>query len=514
MKIAVPLMLLLLVVATLNGQTSRRRSAPRPAPKRAASTQPTPQPTPSEIKAPDKQYPPRSLVVVNGLTLTTADLDADLRQQVDTMESEITAARLKVLDLQINTLLLQAEASKRHLTSQQLYDTEVTKRITTPTTAEVKKLVDENRAQFGGEDEKELSVSATAFLTSQQEAKLTDELVRKLRATTPVVMGVDVNAPNLNPTSVVATVGGRPILAGVIIERLKPIAYNIRLNAYEAARARAERMVDDILLIGEANRRQIGPEEIIRTEISDKIHRPTEADVTKFYTENKAQINGNLESVRTELVTYLQEQDQQRLEKTLSEKLRKTAKIQWLISEPEQPVQSISVDDDPARGDVNAPITIVEFTDFQCPACAAMQPVLENVLKSYGNRIRFVVRDFPLSQHANAKRAAEAADAANAQGKFFEYTALLFTRQNALDVASLKKYATELGLNRARFDAELDGGMYAAEVRHDVEDAEIYGVQSTPTIFINGVMLRTLSAEGVRAAIERAAAARAAATPR
>jgi protein-disulfide isomerase len=135
-----------------------------------------------------------------------------------------------------------------------------------------------------------------------------------------------------------------------------------------------------------------------------------------------------------------------------------------------------------------------------------MQPVLEDVLKSYGNRVKLVVRDFPLSQHANARKAAEAADAANAQGKFFEYTALLFKRQSALDVPSLKKYASELGLNRTRFDAELDGGTYAAEIKHDIQDGEIYGIDSTPTIFINGVMLRTMSEEALRAAIDHAAA--------
>jgi protein-disulfide isomerase len=139
--------------------------------------------------------------------------------------------------------------------------------------------------------------------------------------------------------------------------------------------------------------------------------------------------------------------------------------------------------------------------------------VLEEVLKSYGNKIRFVVRDFPLNQHANARKAAEAADAANAQGKFFEYIALLFQRQKALDVPSLKKYATELGLNRVKFDADLDRGVYAAEVNHDVEDGEMYGVGSTPTIFINGVQLRVLSAEGLREAIDRAAAAAKPKTP-
>jgi protein-disulfide isomerase len=202
---------------------------------------------------------------------------------------------------------------------------------------------------------------------------------------------------------------------------------------------------------------------------------------------------------------YLQQEDQHRLERELSDRLRKNADIRWLITEPTQPVQNISVDDDPARGAANAPVTIVEFTDFQCPACAAMHPVIEEVLKSYGDKVRFVVRDFPLTQHEWARKAAEAANAANEQGKFFEYAALLFQRQKALDVASLKKYASELGLDRTRFDAALDRGTFAAEVKHDLEDGEMYGVGSTPTIFINGVQLRVLNADGLREAIDRAA---------
>ena len=132
-----------------------------------------------------------------------------------------------------------------------------------------------------------------------------------------------------------------------------------------------------------------------------------------------------------------------------------------------------------------------------------MQPILEEALKSYGGKVRLVVRDFPLEMHANARKAAEAANAANAQGKFFEYTTLLFKRQNALDLASLKKYASELGLDRARFDAALDSGKYAAEVKHDIDDGQLYGVDSTPAIFVNGIALTEMSIEALRALIDR-----------
>jgi protein-disulfide isomerase len=306
---------------------------------------------------------------------------------------------------------------------------------------------------------------------------------------------------------VLYTVAGQPITMGTINERMKPIDYRLRLEAYRLAKEAVERTITDLLLLAEANRRNIPPESIVRTEVSDKIHPPTEAEIAKFYSDNKSAIKGELGTVRNQLASYLEEQERRRLDAVLADRLRKGADIKILISEPVPPVQSISTDDDPFRGDLNAPVTIVEFTDFQCPACAAMHPVLEEVLKSYGNKVRLVVRDYPLTMHANARKAAEAANAANAQGKFFEYAALLFKRQNALDVPSLKKYATELGLDRVRFDAALDRGTYADEVRHDMDDGEVYGVESTPTIFVNGVMLRTLSAEGLREAIDRALAA-------
>jgi protein-disulfide isomerase len=317
-------------------------------------------------------------------------------------------------------------------------------------------------------------------------------------------MGADTNGPNLSESAVVATVAGQQITAGVVNERLKPIIYKLRLRTYEAEKAALDQTIDDLLLLADANKHNQPPEEMVRAEITNKIHRPTDAEVEKFYAENKSRINGDLASVRNQIAAYLEQQDQARLERSLSERLRKGADVRVLLAEPEPPVQSISTEGAAIRGEPNAPVTIVEFTDFECPSCAAMHPVLEEVLKSYGNRVRFVVRNFPLAKHTHARKAAEAAAAANAQGKFFEYTALLFKRQNALDIPSLKKYATELGLDRGRFDAEVDGGAYAASVKHDIDDGEIYGVDSTPTIFVNGVMLRSLSAEGLRAAIDRA----------
>jgi protein-disulfide isomerase len=519
-----PFLLSLLIVIALSSatlaQTTRRRTpASRKTPagtqKQQPATQPSASPTQPNQATPENKAPappaspfppagPVSIVIINGQTLSTSDFEPAVRQQLETVEQKITEARKGVLDLQINNTLLEIEAKKRRMDTQRLYESEVSSRVSTPTPAQIKKFIDDNKAQFEGADPMTANQRVAAYLQDEAESKLADDLVRRLRQTIPVVVGVDVNSPNLADNAVLATVGGQPLKAAPIKERLKPIIYQIQLEAYTLAKRQADQRVNDMLLLDEARKRQIGPEEIIRTEVSEKVRTPTEADVAKFYSDNKDRINGDLNSVRNQIAMYLREQDQLRLERELSDRLRKSANIRWLISEPAQPVQNVSVDDDPARGNANAPVTIVEFTDFQCPACAAMHPVIEEVLKSYADKVRFVVRDFPLDQHEHAQKAAEAANAANEQGKFFEYIALLFQRQKALDVPSLKKYASELGLNRTRFDAALDRGTYAAEVQRDIEDGELYGVGSTPTIFVNGVQLKVLSAEGLREAIDRA----------
>ena len=496
--------LLFFFTAEAGAQAPRRRGTSRPAVTKPAANQPVSQPQPG-IVAPAAVAPsaPIPLATVNGESITTVNIDPKVRQEVEALDARIAEARRQVLELQINTLLLESEAAKRRVSPQQLYNLEIAKKITEPTAAEIDQFIQDNRDQFAQADPVSMREQVVIYLKGGRETQITDSFLKRVRVSNPVVNVAPANASGLPPGTVIVTVGGRPITAGTIDERLKPIIYKLRLNNYQLAQQALDVTINDLLLIAEASRRNVPPEEIVRKEITEKIHSPTEAEIAKFYSENKQRIPFELAAASNQIAMYLQEQDRQRLETDLSKRLRAGANIRLLISEPALPVQSISVDDDPARGDAKAPVTIVEFTDFQCPSCAALQPVLEEVLKSYGNKVRLVVRDFPLARHENARKAAEAANAANAQGKFFEYTALLFKRQDKLDLPSLKKYATELGLNRARFDLELDDGRYAAEVKHDMDDGEMYGVDSTPAVFVNGVALREMSVDALRALIDR-----------
>jgi protein-disulfide isomerase len=447
---------------------------------------------------------PAALALVNGQPITLADLDPELTRMVEGLDAKIAEARRNTLDAMINEILYEVEAGKRKITVDQLLDAEAFNRIPAPTDAEVRAAYDANRAKLGTKTLETARPELVSYLKGQSAQKLISELAARLRAAHKVVMGADVNAPNLAPSTVLATVAGRTVTAAALDQKARQGIYELRMQVYEAQKSAVDLKIIDMLLKAEALRRNVTEQDIIRAAISDKALPVTDADVDKFYAENKARIKADLASIRADIRRYLEQQERRRLVTALAQQLRAGAQVQVLFTEPEPPVQAISTDDDPSRGNPQAPVTIVMFTDFQCPSCAMMHPVVEEALKSNGNRLRLVVRDYPLDAHANARKAAEAAGAANAQGKFFEYTALLYKNQTALDVPSLKKYASEVGLDRARFDRELDDGVYAAEVSRDIADAEKYGATYTPTIFINGVLVREVSAEGFQAELERA----------
>jgi protein-disulfide isomerase len=150
------------------------------------------------------------------------------------------------------------------------------------------------------------------------------------------------------------------------------------------------------------------------------------------------------------------------------------------------PVKDVDPGNSPSRGPKNAPLTVVLFSDFQCPFCGRVEPSLTELEKAYPGKVRVVWKNFPLSFHNNAKPAAEAAMAANEQGKFWEMHAKLFANQQNLDAASLEKYAKEIGLDIAKFKAATDSHKFAPQIEADTKQGSSLGVQGTPASFLNG----------------------------
>jgi protein-disulfide isomerase len=155
-----------------------------------------------------------------------------------------------------------------------------------------------------------------------------------------------------------------------------------------------------------------------------------------------------------------------------------------------EPLVDLYIDVDPERdhfrGPVDAPVTVVEYGDFECPYCGRAEPVVRELLRAFGD-VRYVWRHLPLSDvHPNAQLAAEAAEAAAAQGAFWEMHDLLFDHQDALRPTDLVGYAEQLGLDVERFVEDLRAHAGAARVAEDVDSADLSGVSGTPTFFING----------------------------
>jgi len=151
-------------------------------------------------------------------------------------------------------------------------------------------------------------------------------------------------------------------------------------------------------------------------------------------------------------------------------------------------LQTAIVKDAPvAFGPADAKVQMVEFTDFECPACARMAHVIKQIHDQYGDRIHFTFRQYPLVKHPHARIAAEAAVIANTQGKFWEFHDLLYENQAQLDRPGLEEQAKQPGLNVATFKKSLDGHKFAATVEDDVTIGDRVPVQRTPTIYINGV---------------------------
>lgn len=161
-------------------------------------------------------------------------------------------------------------------------------------------------------------------------------------------------------------------------------------------------------------------------------------------------------------------------------------------SPQQSPRASVSADNDPVKGLGGAPVTIIEFSDFECPYCARFfEQTLSQIEEKYikTGKVKLVFRDFPLPFHRNAQKAHQAAECADEQDKFWEYHDLLFENYQSLSEENLKNYAESIGLNMTEFNECLNSEKMLSEVQKDLNDGSQYGVSGTPTFFINGIKL-------------------------
>ena len=469
----------------------------------SVSTQGGSQPKTIEDCACESQVLPEALAIVNDVRITRNDIARATRDSVSQLQTQVIEARKRELDLQINSRLLANESKRRGIGTTKLLEQEVVAKVKAPTDTEAQTFYDQNKERIEG-DFKDVKEDIVRYLLDQRQRVEAKKFADLLRTAETKVFEADVTPPR-NETErarVLATVSGETITSGDVEDSLKPIIFGIQQRVYKLRKDELELCVNDTLLVQEAQKRKVTVNALLDLEVKPKA--VTEEQVHVFFEQNKERVSGDFTQSRDSIIRYLEQTEVRVAERAFVEKLRAAASIQILLVAPESPVFSISTVDQPSLGSAAAPVTIVSFTDYQCPSCAAIHPVLERLVKEYGDKVRLVTRDFPLNQHAEAFKAAEAAEAAREQGRYWEYAQLLMRNQSALSMDKLKEYATELALDRPRFDSALGSGKFAEMVQRDIEEGMKLGINATPTVFINGRRVSAKSYDELKANVEAA----------
>ncbi len=255
---------------------------------------------------------------------------------------------------------------------------------------------------------------------------------------------------------------------------------------YETRRRALDVVIGEHLIEREAAERGMTRDELLEAELPARTRPVTDEEIDAIYERNRnAFQDRTLEQMRPEIQAAIEQQRPGEALHAFMRELRDGAvDVSVTLDPPRQEIEILA--DDPSRGPDDAPIVLVEFSDFQCPYCQRATATLEELLDRYEGQIRFVYKDYPLPSHAQAFKAAEAANCAQDQGMFWPFHDKLFASQDSLDVESLKTYAADLGLDGESFAGCLDEGRYADRVEQDLNIGRQYGVSSTPTVFING----------------------------
>jgi len=287
-------------------------------------------------------------------------------------------------------------------------------------------------------------------------------------------------------SDVVATVGDITITRADLEKSVKAQLIEVDNQRYEILEEGLNNLVSEKLLGLEAKAQNKSLEDFQKELMSAPVDEPTDAQVQKVYDENKEQLGGkSLDEVKGRIVEYLKNQSRAQKAQAMLAGLRAKHPTSIKLAPP---VVEVSDGGRASRGGgPTAPILIVAFSDYECPFCKKGEEVIAEVMKTYGDKIRYVHRDYPLPFHKFARRAAEAARCAGDQGKFWEAHDVLFT--TTLSDESITTTVVALGVDKTKLEACLTEGKYKSMIDEDMAAGSEVGVSGTPAFFINGRML-------------------------
>jgi protein-disulfide isomerase len=413
---------------------------------------------------------PQTLATANGFVFTANNLSPEAKKLWDQQAKLLAENRKGVFDEWIFDELLKTEAKALGTTAEKL-EAEALAKAPAPTDVQIKALYDGNRQSIGTRTLEEVRPNIIAFLKRESQGKQLNALFDALKSKYKFTLAKDAGAP-LKAAEVLATIGTRQITVGEFEKANRIALYNYRAGIYEDIKGDLENAIYAKLLEAEAKKRGVDAGSIIAAEVTNKLKDYT--DYERMY-----------------------------LEDMLFDRLFRDYAVKFALPPLEKQVLNVPVDDDPSIGPATAKVTVVAFVDFQCSACAAFSPLMKKVITEFGDNVRLVVRDFPLTEiHEHGMDAARAGYAARQQGKFFELGDVMYRNQDALDDESLTRYARDLGMNAEQLQRDMNSAAAIAEIKHDMADGNELGVNGTPSVFVNGVKLQRISASRLRELIK------------
>jgi protein-disulfide isomerase len=285
----------------------------------------------------------------------------------------------------------------------------------------------------------------------------------------------------------VAVVDGKPIPAEELEKLIRPQLQQLRNQEYEVRSEALDNLISQRLLEAAAQAKGVSVQQLLAQDVDSKVPEPTDPEIDAFYQGQKDRINRPLEEVKDQIRQLLKQNRQQQMRQSFVSSLRDSARITVNLAAPRT---EVAMDPNRLRGSANAPVEIVEFSDFQCPYCQKAYPTVKALLAKYGSKVSLSYRDFPLrSIHPQAQLAAEAGRCAEEQGKFWEFHDALFETPNQLGREELALHAATVGADTEQFKSCLDSGRFDEAIEQDVQAGLQAGVSGTPAFFVNGLFL-------------------------
>ncbi len=291
--------------------------------------------------------------------------------------------------------------------------------------------------------------------------------------------------PASKDAGVAAYIDDKPVTTAELDEKILKTNMKLAQQLFDARKAAVDQVVLDRAFAKEAAEKKVSVDEIVKAKVAEKAKPVTDDEIKAYFDANQARMQGKtIEQMSGQIKNFLAGQREGDARNNLLAEARKNAKVRMVIDAPR--VEVAIAANDPSEGAKDAKVTVVEFSDFQCPFCSRGAATIKQVHEAYGDKVRIVFRHFPLAMHNRATPAAEAADCANEQGKFWEYHDKLFGNQQAMTDDDFTKHATDLGLDVAKFKECFSAGKFKADVQKDMADGSKYGVTGTPAFFVNG----------------------------